>query len=481
MRNIRVFNDFKRAKEDFKSIVPGHVGMYVCGPTVYGMPHVGHAKSYISFDIVYRYLKYIGYQVKYVQNITDIGHLVGDADEGEDKIQKQARIEKLDPVAIAYNYENEFFKAMDKLNICRPSISCRATGHIIEIQQMVETLIDKGYAYVTDEGNVYFDVHKYPAYGQLSGRTLDDTVSGERIVVADDKKNPEDFALWKFADPTHIMKWPSPWGMGYPGWHIECSVMSKKYLGDTFDIHGGGMDNLFPHHECECAQSEVANGKPICNYFLHNNLVTVDGKKMGKSLGNFVTMENLFKQASPLAIRFYILQTHYRRPTDFVVARIKEAEESYNQISAVCDKARKKVEIPAGAEIETEAVAAIKEKFLEAMDDDFNTSLAISYIFELVKTINTALAADDKAVLRDAVIFVDECVNPILGLPFVSEAAAGGDDALDASLIDMILAIRTDAKKNKNYALSDQIRDNLSAIGVTVRDTKNGPEYEINR
>ena len=369
MRNIRVFNDFKRAKEEFKSIVPGYVGMYVCGPTVYGMPHVGHAKSYISFDIVYRYLKYIG-----------------DADEGEDKIQKQARIEKLDPVAIAYNYENEFFKAMDKLNICRPSISCRATGHIIEIQQMVETLIDKGYAYVTDEGNVYFDVHKYPAYGQLSGRTLDDTVSGERIVVADDKKNPEDFALWKFADPTHIMKWPSPWGMGYPGWHIECSVMSKKYLGDTFDIHGGGMDNLFPHHECECAQSEVANGKPICNYFLHNNLVTVDGKKMGKSLGNFVTMENLFKQASPLAIRFYILQTHYRRPTDFVVARIKEAEESYNQISAVCDKARKKVEIPAGAEIETEAVAAIKEKFLEAMDDDFNTSLAISYIFELVKT-----------------------------------------------------------------------------------------------
>ena len=307
---LKIYNTLTRNKDDFKPIHEGNVGMYVCGPTVYGPPHVGHARSYIVFDLLYRYFLYNGYKVKYVQNITDVGHLVGDADEGDDKIQKKAILEKLDPVAVAYKYENMYFDCMAKLNVLKPTISCRATGHIIEIIDAVKTLIDKGYAYVTDAGNVYYDVRKFKGYGKLSGRTLDDTVSGERIEIADDKRNPEDFALWKKADPTHLMKWPSPWGEGYPGWHIECSVMSRKYLGDTFDIHGGGMDNVFPHHECEIAQSEALTGKPFVNYFVHNNLITRNGQKMGKSLGNTVDLDELFEKYGPTFVRLYIVKNH---------------------------------------------------------------------------------------------------------------------------------------------------------------------------
>ena len=468
---LRVYNTISREKEDFVPLYGNNVGMYVCGPTVYGFPHLGHAKSYISFDIVYRYLKFKGYNVKYVQNITDVGHLVGDADSGESKIEKQAKIEMIDPYQIAYKYELSYFDCMNKLNVQRPDISCRATGHIIEIIDMVQTLIDKGFAYVTDNNNVYFDISKFKDYGKLSNRSLDDTVSGERINVADDKKRPEDFALWKSADDNHLMKWDSPWGVGYPGWHIECSVMSKKYLGDTFDIHGGGMDNIFPHHECEIAQSVSANGCDFVKYFIHNNLVTVNGQKMGKSLGNFITLPDLFNKFDPVIVRFYTILSHYRKPTDFDDNKLIEAQKSYESIVKALETARNKMsdEITEDAEIKE-----IENKFIEAMDDDFNTALAISYLYELVKIVNKT---DDANKLANVVKFFDKVVNPILGISFVEEKTSN-EEALDDKLINFIISLRKQARDEKRYDLSDQIRDNLSELGITLKDSREGTTYE---
>ena len=468
---LRVYNTISREKEEFIPLYGNNVGMYVCGPTVYGFPHLGHAKSYISFDIVYRYLKFKGYNVKYVQNITDVGHLVGDADSGESKIEKQAKIEMIDPYQIAYKYELSYFDCMNKLNVQRPDISCRATGHIIEIIDMVQTLIDKGFAYVTDNNNVYFDISKFKDYGKLSNRSLDDTVSGERINVADDKKRPEDFALWKSADDNHLMKWDSPWGVGYPGWHIECSVMSKKYLGDTFDIHGGGMDNIFPHHECEIAQSVSANGCDFVKYFIHNNLVTVNGQKMGKSLGNFITLPDLFNKFDPVIVRFYTILSHYRKPTDFDDNKLIEAQKSYESIVKALETARNKMsdEITEDAEIKE-----IENKFIEAMDDDFNTALAISYLYELVKIVNKT---DDANKLANVVKFFDKVVNPILGISFVEEKTSN-EEALDDKLINFIISLRKQARDEKRYDLSDQIRDNLSELGITLKDSREGTTYE---
>ena len=468
---LRVYNTISREKEDFVPLYGNNVGMYVCGPTVYGFPHLGHAKSYISFDIVYRYLKFKGYNVKYVQNITDVGHLVGDAESGESKIEKQAKIEMIDPYQIAYKYELSYFDCMNKLNVQRPDISCRATGHIIEIIDMVQTLIDKGFAYVTDNNNVYFDISKFKDYGKLSNRSLDDTVSGERINVADDKKRPEDFALWKSADDNHLMKWDSPWGVGYPGWHIECSVMSKKYLGNTFDIHGGGMDNIFPHHECEIAQSVSANGCDFVKYFIHNNLVTVNGQKMGKSLGNFITLPDLFNKFDPVIVRFYTILSHYRKPTDFDDNKLIEAQKSYESIVKALETARNKMsnEITEDAEIKE-----IENKFIEAMDDDFNTALAISYLYELVKIVNKT---DDANKLANVVKFFDEVVNPILGISFVEEKTSN-EEALDDKLINFIISLRKQARDEKRYDLSDQIRDNLSELGITLKDSREGTTYE---
>ena len=468
---LRVYNTISREKEEFVPLYGNNVGMYVCGPTVYGFPHLGHAKSYISFDIVYRYLKFKGYNVKYVQNITDVGHLVGDADSGESKIEKQAKIEMIDPYQIAYKYELSYFDCMNKLNVQRPDISCRATGHIIEIIDMVKTLIDKGFAYVTENNNVYFDISKFKDYGRLSNRNLDDTVSGERINVADDKKRPEDFALWKSADDNHLMKWESPWGIGYPGWHIECSVMSKKYLGDTFDIHGGGMDNIFPHHECEIAQSVSANGCDFVKYFIHNNLVTVNGQKMGKSLGNFITLPDLFEKFDPIIVRFYTILSHYRKPTDFDDNKLVEAKKSYESIVKALEVARKKAsnEITEDAEINE-----IKDKFIEAMDDDFNTALAVSYLYELVKVINKT---DDTNKLANIVKFFDEVVNPVLGISFV-ESNNSSEEVLDDKLINFIISLRKQARDEKRYDLSDQIRDNLSELGITLKDSREGTTYE---
>ena len=469
---LRVYNTISREKEEFVPLYGNNVGMYVCGPTVYGFPHLGHAKSYISFDIVYRYLKFKGYNVKYVQNITDVGHLVGDADSGESKIEKQAKIEMIDPYQIAYKYELSYFDCMNKLNVQRPDISCRATGHIIEIIDMVKTLVDKGFAYVTENNNVYFDISKFKDYGRLSNRNLDDTVSGERINVADDKKRPEDFALWKSADDNHLMKWESPWGIGYPGWHIECSVMSKKYLGDTFDIHGGGMDNIFPHHECEIAQSVSANGCDFVKYFIHNNLVTVNGQKMGKSLGNFITLPDLFEKFDPIIVRFYTILSHYRKPTDFDDNKLVEAKKSYESIVKALEVARKKAsnEMSEDAEINE-----IKDKFIEAMDDDFNTALAISYLYELVKIVNKT---DDTNKLANIVKFFDEVVNPVLGISFVESNSVSNEEALDDKLINFIIGLRKQARDEKRYDLSDQIRDNLAELGITLKDSREGTTYE---
>ena len=466
--SLVVYNTISRKKEEFKSINKGFVGMYVCGPTVYGYPHLGHAKSYVSFDIIYRYLLSKGYKVKYVQNITDVGHLVGDAESGEDKIERIAKLEQIDPVEIAYKFESIYFDNMRSLNVLRPSISSRATGHIIEIINDVKTLIDKGFAYSTNEGNVYYRINKFPKYGSLSNRTLENSLSGERIEIASDKENPADFALWKKAEKGHIMKWPSPWGEGYPGWHIECSVMSRKYLGDTFDIHGGGMDNIFPHHECEIAQSESLTGKPFVNYFIHNNLVTVNGQKMGKSLGNFITLPDLFKEHNPMVVRFYILQNHYRKPTDFNNEQLIEASKMYSKITEAVNNLRNFIK---GKTLETtthSTAEELKEKFIEAMDDDFNTGLAITYLYEIVKLINSELSGNkdlNKLINYDK--FIKECAEDILGLTFENNS-----NSKEKELLDIISNIRNKYREEKNYEEADKIRDELKKIGITLNDRR---------
>ena len=466
--SLVVYNTISRKKEEFKSINKGYVGMYVCGPTVYGYPHLGHAKSYVSFDIIYRYLLSKGYKVKYVQNITDVGHLVGDAESGEDKIERIAKLEQIDPVEIAYKFESIYFDNMRSLNVLRPSISSRATGHIIEIINDVKTLIDKGYAYSTNEGNVYYRINKFPKYGSLSNRTLENSLSGERIEIASDKENPADFALWKKAEKGHIMKWPSPWGEGYPGWHIECSVMSRKYLGDTFDIHGGGMDNIFPHHECEIAQSEALTGEPFVNYFIHNNLVTVNGQKMGKSLGNFITLPDLFKEHNPMVVRFYILQNHYRKPTDFNSEQLIEASKMYSKITEAVNNLRNFIK---GKTLETtthSTAEELKEKFIEAMDDDFNTGLAITYLYEIVKLINSELSGNkdlNKLINYDK--FIKECAEDILGLTFENNS-----NSKEKELLDIISNIRNKYREEKNYEEADKIRDELKEIGITLNDRR---------
>lgn len=472
---LKIYNTLTRNKDDFKPIHEGSVGMYVCGPTVYGPPHVGHARSYIVFDLLYRYFLYNGYKVKYVQNITDVGHLVGDADEGDDKIQKKAILEKLDPVAVAYKYENMYFDCMAKLNVLKPTISCRATGHIIEIIDAVKTLIDKGYAYVTDAGNVYYDVRKFKEYGKLSGRTLDDTVSGERIEIADDKRNPEDFALWKKADPTHLMKWPSPWGEGYPGWHIECSVMSRKYLGDTFDIHGGGMDNIFPHHECEIAQSEALTGKPFVNYFVHNNLITRNGQKMGKSLGNTVDLDELFEKYGPTFVRLYIVKNHYRSVLDFSDDQLEETRKTYDKFVNLVEITEKYKDLDI-SDSKYEDVDDMKKRFLEAMDDDLNTAVAIAVLLEMVKEANKSKDVDNKKLAYIRKIF-DDLAGNILGLKFEAQIIASNDN-LD-KLVKSIIDIRNTFKANKQYEYSDLIRDKLKENGISIIDTKDGAKIEF--
>ena len=466
---LKIYNSFTKQKEEFKPIVQGRVGMYVCGPTVYGPPHVGHARSYTNFDTVFRYLQYFGFKVKYVQNITDVGHLVGDGDDGEDKILKQAKKEQVDPYEIAYKYETMYFDAMAKLNILKPSISARATGFIPQMIDMVQTLLDKGYAYISKDGNIYYRVHKFASYGQLSNRRLENNLSGERIEVAGDKENPEDFALWKKADGGHLMKWKSPWGWGYPGWHLECSTLSKFFLGDTFDIHGGGIDNIFPHHECECAQSEVANGTKFVNYFMHNNLVTVNGTKMGKSLGNFITLEDLFKEFDPQYVRYFILLFHYRSPIDFTKDAIKNAGEQLEKIKTAYQTI---LQVAGGKETAPKAGEAkeILSNFENAMNEDFNTPLAISELLRVVK-LSKQIKETNNASLASEMLFVLNKIAFVLGLDF-GKTEEKQDAGESDKLLEIISDVRARLRAEKNYQMSDYIRDRLAESGVTVNDKK---------
>ena len=485
---LQIYNTLTRKKEDFKPLNPPHVGLYVCGPTVYGDPHLGHARPAITFDLLFRYLKHQGFKVRYVRNITDVGHLVNDADSGDDKIGKQARLQQLEPMEVVQYYTNRYHSAMDALNVLPPSIEPHASGHIIEQIEMVRKIQDAGFAYES-EGSIYFDVEaynkKYP-YGKLSGRILDDMMANTRELEGQsEKRNPFDFALWKKALPEHIMRWPSPWSDGFPGWHLECSAMSTKYLGETFDIHGGGMDLMFPHHECEIAQSTAALGHDSVRYWMHNNMVTINGQKMGKSLGNFITLEQLFtgshellQQAySPMTIRFFILQAQYRSTLDFSNEALQAAEKGLQRlITATSTLGKLK---PSDAS--TVNVDELENGVFAALNDDLNSPIAISVLFDWVRNINSIYDGKEKISTEDLerlrAIF-SAVVFDILGLR--DDSIAGDDKGnLTAELINMLLNMRQQAKQNKDFATSDRIRDELNKLGVIVKDRKDGFDWEI--
>jgi cysteinyl-tRNA synthetase len=485
---LQIYNTLTRRKEDFTPLNPPHVGLYVCGPTVYGDPHLGHARPAITFDLLFRYLKHQGFKVRYVRNITDVGHLVNDADSGDDKIGKQARLQQLEPMEVVQYYTNRYHQAMDALNVLPPSIEPHASGHIIEQIEMVRKIQEAGFAYES-EGSIYFDVaaynRKYP-YGKLSGRILDDMMANTRELEGQsEKRNPFDFALWKKALPEHIMRWPSPWSDGFPGWHLECSAMSTKYLGETFDIHGGGMDLMFPHHECEIAQSTAALGHDSVRYWMHNNMVTINGQKMGKSLGNFITLEELFtgkhqllEQAySPMTIRFFILQAQYRSTLDFSNEALQAAEKGLQRlITATSTLGKLK---PSDAS--TVNVDELENGVFAALNDDLNSPIAISVLFDWVRNINSIYDGKEKISTEDLerlrAIF-SAVVFDILGLR--DDSIAGDDKGkLTAELINMLLNMRLQAKQNKDFATSDKIRDELNKLGVIVKDRKDGFDWEI--
>ncbi|MCR9132471.1 MAG: cysteine--tRNA ligase [bacterium] len=479
-QELHVYNTLTRKKERFEPLNPPFVGMYVCGPTVYGDAHLGHAKSYVSFDVVLRYLRFLDYKVKYVQNITDVGHLVGDGDEGEDKLAKKARIEQIDPMQVAEQYTFTYFRDMDALNVLRPDIAPRATGHIPEQIAMIKKLIEKGHAYDAN-GNVYFDVASDPNYGKLSGRSLDEAESGTRVDIASDKKNPADFALWKKADTDHLMKWDSPWSVGYPGWHIECSAMSTKYLGESFDIHGGGLENQFPHHECEIAQSECAHDSQFVKYWMHNNMVTLEGQKMGKSLGNAINLHEFFtgdhklltRAWNPEVIRFFLLQSHYRSTTDFSEDALEAAETGLKNLHSMISTIDKST----AGNSDKYPVEDFLNDFKAVMNDDFNSAQGIAVVFEhgkeLRKRITGGTTPSNMEEVKSA---YRKVVDNVLGI-WPSNDAGGSN--LTEGLVELLIEIRKEARTNKDFALSDKIRDDLKAIGVQLKDGKDGTTYEL--
>jgi cysteinyl-tRNA synthetase len=499
---LHLFNTLSRRKEPFEPLDPPRVGMYVCGPTVYGHSHLGHAKSYVGFDVILRHLRHSGFEVSYVQNITDVGHLteqeVGMADEGEDKLVAEAKRRGLHPMALAEIFTRSYFEDMDALALLRPDISPRATGHIPEQIAMVELLLQKGCAYEV-AGNVYFDTTRFPDYGKLSGRRLDSALEGARVQAREDKRHATDFALWKKAEAGHIMRWPSPWGEGYPGWHLECSVMSGKYLGRTFDIHGGGLENQFPHHECEIAQSEAAHGQLFVKYWLHNNMVTINGQKMGKSLNNFVTLKEIFAGAiedadraknvslsrayPPEVVRFLLLQSHYRTPSDFSDEALSAALKGYQRMADCVGALRQALSTAPGGEAEAqllEAADKARQAFTAAMDDDFNTANALSALFELVRVANSALSAGSGGEgLASLERVFGELGEGVLGLRFADGAGGGGgDEALLDGVVQLLIAIRAEARKQKDFATSDRIRDELAQKGVQLKDGPEGTTWQ---
>ena len=490
---LTIYNTLTRKKEEFKPINPGHVGMYVCGPTVYGDAHLGHARPAITFDLLFRYLKHQGYKVRYVRNITDVGHLEHDADEGEDKIAKKARLEQLEPMEVAQHYTNRFNEAMAKLGVLRPSIEPHATGHIIEQEQLVQQILDNGFAYESN-GSVYFDVVKYNekhGYGILSGRNLDDVKDASReLDGVGEKRNQVDFALWKKAQPEHIMRWPSPWGDGFPGWHCECTAMGRKYLGEQFDIHGGGMDLVFPHHECEIAQAVASQGKPMVNYWMHNNMITIAGKKMGKSYNNFITLDEFFtgnhpllEQAyTPMTIRFFILQAHYRSTVDFSNEALQAAKKGLDRLLQAI-KELDRIEASKDGAVKMDFVNDLQEKCYAALNDDLNSPILISHLFDACRVINQivdkkqTIASDALDALRT---LFHTFAFDILGL--ASEADGNAErEAAFGKAIDLLLEIRATAKANKDWATSDKVRNELAALGFEVKDTKDGATWRLNK
>ncbi len=474
---LRIHNTMSRQKEKFVPLHEGRVGIYVCGPTVYDHAHIGHAKSYVSFDVVVRYLRYLGYRVRYVQNITDVGHLL---DTGEDRILVGAARERIEPMELVERYTRSYFEDMDALNVQRPDISPRASGHIPEQIELVMTLLEKGYAYEVN-GSVYFHVPSFPEYGKLSGRKVEDQEAGARIEVNPEKKHPADFALWKRAEPEHIMKWRSPWGWGYPGWHIECSAMSMKYLGPTLDIHGGGMENIFPHHECEIAQSEAATGQTFVRYWMHNNMVLVNGVKMSKSLGNFTTIKEALAKYRPEQVRFFILTSHYRSPLDFSEEALKAAGEGIARLHGaykkLLNKSRHAKPGPINEQMR-EAGERHKARFLEAMDDDFNTPQALAALFDLSREVNAYLdgaAEVTEDTVRYLIGLYEELAGQILGiLPFSKT------ESVDlAPFVELLLEVRSELRKKREFELADKIRSRLGDLGVVLRDTKDGTEWEL--
>ena len=489
--SLFIYNTLSRSKELFRPLNEGHVGMYVCGPTVYGDAHLGHARPAITFDLVFRYLKHLGYKVRYVRNITEVGHLEHDADEGEDKIAKKAKLEQLEPMEVAQHYTNRFHEAMAALGCLPPSIEPHATGHIIEQEALVRQILDAGYAYESN-GSVYFDVEKYNKdhkYGILSGRNLEDVINASRqLDGVGEKRNQVDFALWKKAQPEHIMRWPSPWGDGFPGWHCECTAMGRKYLGQQFDIHGGGMDLVLPHHECEIAQAVASQGKPMVKYWMHNNMITINGQKMGKSLGNFITLSQFFtgdhekldQAYSPMTIRFFILQAHYRSTVDFSNEALQASQKGLERLMEAFAQIER-VEPTEGGAL-TEAYAEeLKQKCYEALDDDFNSPIVISHLFDACRTINqlvdrkqTITPSGLEALRQTLNVFVHD----ILGLRTEAQGGSQREEAFGAA-VDMLLELRAKANAAKDWATSDAIRDRLAELGFEVKDTKEGATWRL--
>lgn len=487
-QKLVIYNTLKREKEVFEPLHAPHVGMYVCGPTVYGDGHLGHTRPAITFDLLFRYLTHIGYKVRYVRNITDVGHLENDADEGEDKIAKKARLEQLEPMEIVQHYTNRYHKAMEALNVLSPSIEPHASGHIIEQIATIQEILKNGYAYESN-GSVYFDVVKYNKehnYGILSHRNIEEMLNTTRDLDGQDEKHSKvDFALWKKASPEHIMRWPSPWSQGFPGWHIECSSMSMKYLGTEFDIHGGGLDLMFPHHECEIAQNTAAENKQVVKYWMHNNMITIGGQKMGKSLGNFITLDQFFTGShkllsqpySPMTIRFFILQAHYRSTVDFSNEALLASEKGLNRLLDAYARIDK---IPV-SQTSSVDITSIRQKCYDALNDDLNSAITISYLFDVATTINSAIGRtvtltqtdiDEVKALFDIFLF------EILGIKNENTSNENGQEAFSKA-IDLLLQIRSEAKANKDWATSDKIRDELNKIGFDIKDGKDGAEWKL--
>ena len=486
--NLFIYNSLARVKQPFRPIHDGHVGMYVCGPTVYGDAHLGHARPAITFDILYRYLLHLGFKVRYVRNITDVGHLEHDADSGEDKIAKKARLEQLEPMEVVQFYLNRYHKDMEALNVLPPSIEPHASGHIIEQIEYVKKILEAGYAYESC-GSVYFDVEKYNCdhnYGKLSGRNIEEMQNNTRTLDGQqEKRNPLDFALWKKASPEHIMHWPSPWSEGFPGWHLECSTMGEKYLGEKFDIHGGGLDLMFPHHECEIAQSVAAQGHEAVNYWMHNNMITIAGKKMGKSYNNFITLEQFFDGShplltqaySPMVIRFFILMAQYRSTVDFSNEALQAAEKALQKMTDIY----RRLQTLKPAEKSSVEVPDFMQKCYDAMNDDLNTPMVIAELFEAGKIINSAfdgnmtLSAEDIEKLKK---LFDVMLIQLLGIKVGADENASNLKPFEGA-VDLLMDIRKNAKEAKDWTTSDLIRNKLAELGFNVKDTKNGVEWSL--